>query len=287
MKISLRHVAVAFAVLGGAQSAQAQSVQTGGQPSTATYAPPAIYAPDWVVTVSGQGYVAPQYPGAKSYGPFGAPGLNIHRSTDPERFYTPDDGFGVPLYDTIWFRVGPVVRYLGNRSVGGNRDLFGLPNVNASLELGGFVEANPLPFIRTRLEVLQAVTGNDGLVFNLGADVWRRWGAWTFSVGPRFVFGNDKYAQSYFSVTPEQAFINRFGGGSLTAYNAVGGLTSAGLATSLRYEIDENWRATLFGGYQRLTGSVSNSPIVTVAGSENQFVGGLELAYRFHMAPLF
>lgn len=282
MKISLRHVAVAFALFGGSQSVLAGESSPG-----ATYATPAAFTPDWVVTVSAQGYVAPQYPGAKSYGLFGAPGLNVHRSTDPERFVTPDDGFGVPLYDTTWFRVGPVVRYLGNRSVGGNRDLFGLPEINASLELGGFIEANPLPFIRTRLEVLQAVTGNDGLMANLGADVWRRWGAWTLSIGPRFVFGNDKYAQAYFSVTPQQAFVNQFAGGSLTAYNAVGGLTSVGLATSARYEIDENWRATLFGGYQRLSGSVAGSPIVTAGGSENQWVGGLELAYRFHMAPLF
>lgn len=281
MKVSLRHIAIAVAASCGCGAAWASDLPSNKAPPE----PPAI--PDWIVTLSAQVSLAPQYPGSERLGFFGSPGISIRRFGQPERFSTPDDGFGIALYDTDVLRIGPVGRYEGDRSTYAHRELTGLPYMPPSLEIGGFAEYTPVSWARARLEVRQAVTGHYGLVETLSGDVWRRWGDITLSVGPRLNFGNDKFADAYFSVTPQQAFTNQQNGGNLSAYNAQGGLTSAGLLAAARYDISDAWRVTGFGGYDRLTGSVAGSPIVQYDGSRNQYTVGLEFAYSFRTAGWF
>jgi outer membrane scaffolding protein for murein synthesis (MipA/OmpV family) len=291
LQYSSRHFIIAIAACGEIVACGAGSALAADLPSPATLSspvalpPPAV--PDWIVTVSGMPSVGPQYPGSKSYSAYGAGGVSIRRADQPERFGTPDDGFSLTLYETDWLHVGPVARYLNDRPLYHHPELTGLPYLAPAIELGGFVEVTPLSWLRGRLEVRQAVTGYDGLVATLSGDVWRRWGNLTLSIGPRLNFGNNKFAQAYFSVTPQQSAINLASGGSLTPYNAVGGLTSAGLTVAARYDYSETWRVTGYGGYQALTGSVASSPIVNHTGSTNQFTLGLELAYRFRTAGWF
>ncbi|MGO9392133.1 MipA/OmpV family protein [Rhodoblastus sp.] len=278
MKSLLRQFVIATAAV-----CSAGAVCAADLPSPAPPPPPPI--PDWIVTVSGMPSVAPQYPGAKMYSIYGAGGISIRRADQPERFSTPDDGFSLTLYENSWLHVGPVARYLNDRPH--ERELAGLAYVDPAIELGGFVEVTPYNWFRGRLEVRQAVTGYDGLVATLSGDVWHRWGDLTLSIGPRLNFGNNKFAESYFSVTPQQSAINLANGGALTPYNATGGLTSAGLAVAARYDYSEHWRVTAIGGYQALTGSVANSSITEHTGSTNQFTVGIEIAYRFRTTGLF
>jgi outer membrane scaffolding protein for murein synthesis (MipA/OmpV family) len=238
-------------------------------------------ADDWIVTLSAQGNVGPAYPGATRYSFSGFPGIGLRRASEAEPFSTPDDGFSFAFYNTSLFRFGAVGRLVGDRSKHDNRDLAGLAYVPYSLEIGGFAEVTPLPWARLRVELRQAVTGYDGLTGTVGADVWKTWSQWTLSVGPRAYFGDDKYARTYFSVTPPQVLANAAAGGNLTAYNAVGGLTSVGGTAAVRYDWDQTWRVTGYGNYQRLTGSISDSPLATRAGTRDQWTAGVELAYRF------
>ena len=191
---------------------------------TPAYLPP---IPDWVVTVSGQVSGSPAYPGANNYIVYGLPGLSIRRSDQAERFGLPDDGFGVALYDIDWFRAGPVGRWVSDRPRHGNSELVGMPYIAPSVEIGGFAELTPLPGIRGRVEVRQAVSGYDGLAATVSADIWHSFEGIVLSIGPRFYFGSDKYASTYFSVTPQQSAYNLANGGHLTPYNATGGLTVA------------------------------------------------------------
>jgi outer membrane scaffolding protein for murein synthesis (MipA/OmpV family) len=232
---------------------------------------------DWIVTLSGQANVGPSYPGAKRYDFFGYPGISLRRASEPEIFSTPDDGFSFAFYNNSLFRVGAIGRLVGDRSAHHDHELAGLAYVPYSLELGGFAEVTPVSWGRLRVELRQAVTGHDGLVATVGGDVWQSWNRFTLSVGPRLYFGDDKYARTYFSVTPAQALVN----GNLTAYNAAGGLTAAGGTVALRYDYNEFWRVTGFGNYQRLTGSVADSPLTTRVGTRDQYTAGIELAYRY------
>ncbi|MBB4198113.1 outer membrane scaffolding protein for murein synthesis (MipA/OmpV family) [Rhodoblastus sphagnicola] len=283
MKFAVRNILATLAV-GAACAAQAADL-----PSSKAPAAPAPTQEDWFVTVSGQVSFGPSYPGAKSYDFSGIPGISLRRVGEKEPFGTPDDGFSFAFYNNDLLRFGAVGRLVGDRAVHDNNALKGLAYVPYSLELGGFAEVTPVSWGRLRLELRQAVSGHDGLVATVGGDVWQSWNGFTLSIGPRLNFGNDKYASTYFSVSQAQANANIGAGGKLYAYNAVGGLTSAGATTALRYDVNENWRATAFGTYQRLTGSVSNSPLAYSVGNgdRNQWTYGLEVAYRFRTTGQF
>ncbi|MCW2274608.1 outer membrane scaffolding protein for murein synthesis (MipA/OmpV family) [Rhodoblastus acidophilus] len=274
MKFPLRTLLAALAVgTGAAQAADLSSVK----------AEPAPASDDWYVTVSGTVNAGPSYPGSKGYSIFGYPSIRLRRVGEREIFSAPDDGFNFAFYNDGLFRAGVVGRLVGDRSVSDNAALRGLAYVPYSFEIGGFAEVSPVSWGRLRAEVRQAVTGHSGLAATIGGDVWQSWNRFTLSVGPRAYFGNDQYAKTYFSVTPTQAAVNNFLGGNLTPYAAAGGLTGAGGTVALRYQIDDNWRATGYGNYQRLSNSVGASPIANSAGdgSRNQWAYGLELSYRF------
>jgi outer membrane scaffolding protein for murein synthesis (MipA/OmpV family) len=278
LKNTLRHIALFVAAAASLSAARAADL-----PSTAPAPAPApvFSSSDWIFTFSGQINEGPSYPGAKRYSFFGIPGIGLRAVGEAERFSTPDDGFNFSLYDNSWLHVGPVVRVVGDRAVFHNHELAGLPYIEPSVETGGFVEIDPVAWGRVRMELRQAITGHDGLVGSLGGDVWKRWGNVTLSVGPRLSFGSDKYANTYFGVTQAQAAVNQAAGGFLTAYTAEGGLTAAGLTGAARYDVNADWRITGYGTYQRISGSISGSPIVQHAGSRDQYVAGFELAYRF------
>lgn len=241
---------------------------------------------DWIVTLSGQLSVGPSYPGAKTYTFYGLPGIGLRRASEVEHYSTPDDGFNFALYNNDWFRFGVVGRVVGDRPVHKNCELVGMSYVPPSVELGGFAEVNPLSWARLRVEIRQAVTGHSSVTATAGADIWHSWGQWTFSIGPRAYFGDDGYAQRFFGVTPAQALANNLAGGNLAAYNADGGLTAAGGTVAARYDLNEFWRITGYGNYQRLTGSVAGSPIAIRSGSRDQYMAGVELAYRWRTGSL-
>ena len=61
-----------------------------------------------------------------------------------------------------------------------------LRDINYSVEIGAFAEYWAAPNLRTRVELLQGVTGHDGFVANLSADyVYKPDYRWQFTIGPR------------------------------------------------------------------------------------------------------
>jgi outer membrane scaffolding protein for murein synthesis (MipA/OmpV family) len=240
-----------------------------------------VDANGWIVTVNIIGAVAPSFPGSAQLRPYPFPAFNIRRIGEPERFSTPDEGFGVPLLDYEGFRAGPVGNFVFKR---GERDgLFGLHKVGLTHEVGGFLEYAPTDYFRARAELRQGVDGHKGFVAVLGADVHGASGPVTLSVGPRLDFGDNRYANAYFSVTPAEVVLN----GRLVPYQATGGFTSAGAIATARYDFAEGSSATIFGGLQRLTGSVGSSPIPTLIGSRNQFTAGLSIGRSFEIRDLW
>ncbi|HUO54012.1 MAG TPA: MipA/OmpV family protein [Rhodoblastus sp.] len=281
MKLSLPALAVAAALVPNA------AVRADEYNLPFLITPPAGTTAEWIVSVSAMGGVAPSFPGAKTYSFFGLPGVSIRRVDQPERFSAPDDSLSLVVLKNDWIAVGPAGRWVGARSIKNYPELFGLYDVDASIEVGGFVELTPVSWGRIRAEVRKAVSGYDGWVAMLGGDVWQKWGPLTLSIGPRLDFGNDQYASAFFSVEPWQAALNQWSGGRLTPYKATGGLVDAGLTVAARYDLSPAWRISAYGTYQALTGSVSNSPVTIQAGSSNQFAAGIELRYSFLTKDLY
>lgn len=231
----------------------------------------------WIVTLGGMAALAPSFPGSSQLRAYPFPTISVRGANEPEHFSTPDDGFGFSLLDSDGIRMGPVANFVFRR---GNGDgLFGLHQVGLTHEVGGFAEYTTLDHFRTRMELRQGLDGHEGFVAALGADVFNRAQAMTFSLGPRLNFGNNAYANSYFSVSPGEALLN----GHLQPYQANGGFTSAGGVATLRYDITDNFNATIYGGLQRLTGGVGSSPIPNMIGSRDQFTAGLSFSRSFEV----
>lgn len=88
------------------------------------------------------------------------------------------------------------------------------------------------------------------------------------------------YADTYFGVTPAGSAAS-----GLPAYDPDGGWKSwtAGMggAVSLTGDLTHGLQLVVAGTYRQLLGDVADSPIVATAGSRDQWMGALGIAYSF------
>jgi outer membrane scaffolding protein for murein synthesis (MipA/OmpV family) len=241
-------------------------------------APVAPAPTGYIVTITGDVQAGPRFPGSDSMSVFFYPGLDWRRVGEPERFKAPDDGISFTLYETPGFSFGPTARLVGSRNPKDDRDFIGLHKIDYTIEGGAFLEVWPLDFLRVRGEIRQGFNGHEGVVGNLGLDYVQRYGAFTFSIGPRFAFGSSDYTREYFGITPIEAALN----GRVSSFRPDGGLTSVGGLASLRYKWSEQWATTVYGGYDRLVEDAGRSPVTRVLGSRDQYIVGASLSYSFH-----
>ena len=245
---------------------------------------PAPAPSGWQVTVGLGPQVQTAFPGARALTVWPTGTLDLRRPGEPVPWSSPDDGFGLSLLDYGWIKAGPVGRIVSARGLsGGNGAFYGLPNVGWSLELGIYGELWYTEHFRARAEVRQAVNGHDGLDANIALDAIQKIGAFTLAIGPRLQLGDTQYMNAYVSVTPYQAVLN----GRVRPYQAYGGLSSAGVLGSVKYDFMPTWSATLFGGYNRLVSSAAASPIPHNLGSLNQYTGGVVIAHAFNLTLPF
>ncbi len=145
----------------------------------------------------------PSFPGSKDYSGTGRIIFDVYRAGDRQWLTLPNDAASITLYEWGNFRVGAAGDYIMSRTQNDGSAVLGLHDINYTIEVGGFAEFYPVPFLRTRVEVLQGVTGADGLAANLMADfIYRPGPQWQFTVGPRAKFVDDQYNAAFFSITP-------------------------------------------------------------------------------------
>lgn len=241
-------------------------------------------ADTWIVTLSGNGVAQPRFPGSRDYTAFGYPSVDIRRAGDPVRFSAPDDGVSFTLFESPALRFGPVARFQAGRYYSDDRKrLFGLNDVQWTIEPGIFAEFWPTQFLRTRVELRHGIHGHHGFVGSIGADYVQPIGALTLSLGPRFQFGDDSFADKYFGVSPIEAALN----GRVTPYNPGGGFNTVGVLGAATYVFNEQWAVTGYAGYNRLVGDAGRSPIVRRLGTPDQFTFGTKISYSFSMPALF
>jgi outer membrane protein len=233
----------------------------------------------WVITIGGYGVAEPAFPGAKDYVFTGRPIIDIHQAGAKEWLTLPNDAFNFSLYQTGNFRVGVAGDYLNNRQQSdAPSELKGMHNIDYTLQAGAFAEYYPVPFLRTRVEVLQGLTGAEGLEANFMADfIYRPAPQWLFTAGPRMQIVSDKYASEFFSVTNAEANVS-----GLTPYHAAGGINYAGVDVTARYDMTQNFSLRAFAEWDRLMGDSADSPLVKQKGSPDQYQIGLGAAYKFN-----
>lgn len=134
------------------------------------------------------------------------------------------------------FGVRGAVRLVPGRSTDDFSELTGLDDVPFSLELGlglGYDAEN----FRVYADVRNGVIGHGAWVAEIGGDIiYRPTNTMTISAGPRAFFGSDDYASTYFGVTTAEAGLSAF-----DAFEASGGLLSAGFEVRVDQRLNDDW----------------------------------------------
>jgi outer membrane protein len=234
----------------------------------------------WVISLGGYGVLEPTFEGSKRYILGFKPEIDIRRASDREWLSFPNDALGYNLLETANFHAGPAANItLQSRFHGQDIDLR-IGKADVYLASGAFAEYYPADFIRTRVELLQGITGNTGFLTNLSADyIWRPSANWTLTAGPRAKIADDRYASDFFST---QLAIKR---GFFVPFRAEGGILSSGVEVTSKYIVTEQLAAKFFIDYNQLIGDAADSPHVSLRGSAEQFIAGIGASYKFAVQP--
>jgi outer membrane protein len=222
------------------------------------------------------------------FGVTGIPLFSIRKAGTPPTFFAPRDSAGFGVIDLGQFRAGPAFRLIWQRNASDYAALNGLGNVDYALQAGGFAEFWPIQWLRLRGELRQGFGGETGLTGDMFLDAVVPMGQFRFSGGPRVTLQSAAAVSPYFSITAAQSAasgVTFFP--ALPVYNATGGLYSYGAGGQVEYFWSPQWTTQTFVEYERLTGSVADSPLVTQRGSPNQITVGMGVTYSFQMHPLW
>jgi MipA family protein len=232
----------------------------------------------YIVTVGVGAQTYPEFPGAEDMGVFPFPIVGIRRAGRPVPLEAPDEGFGFGvLGENSPVNIGPAINFQRRRraeDVGAAVD-----NVGFTVEAGGFVEAMLGENFRLRGEVRKGIGGHEGLVADLGADLFARGrGDTVFSIGPRIRWADNDYMDAYYGITPVVA-----GRTGLPVFDARSGIHAVGGAAGLRLDVGSGFAVHGYARYDRLMNDAADSPIVAQLGSRDQFSGGVGLSYSFRV----
>lgn len=237
---------------------------------------------DWSAMLALGGGMMPEFPGSKHYKamPFGM-GRLAYRD-----YYIEVLGprAKVNVIPGGLIEAGPLVGYDGGRDNSvKSRRLKLLPEVDSSVEFGGFAKLNLERLLLQNdklsfgVEFAKASEGHEGYTVTLQTSYGIQFTRTFFmSLDAELQFADKKYSNAYFGVTAAGAAAT-----GLPTYTASSGLSMAEIGLSARYAFTQNWGITGRVAYGRLLGDAAKSPIVKREGSENQFSGGLAVAYRF------
>jgi outer membrane protein len=249
---------------------------------TGQYLAPAPVS-EWVITLGAEARLGPRYEGADSYRVLPFPVFRIRKSTTPEKFRSPRDGASIAIIDQGPFKFGPALKVKTSRKESDDNDLRGLGDVDWTVEVGAFAEYWVTDRLRTRAEVRQGFGGHKGVVADFSADfVMPVTPQLTLSAGPRLTASSGAAVSPYFDVTAAQSVAS-----GLPVYDAGGGIKSYGAGAQAIYAWTPQWSSNVFIEYDRLTGDVADSPLVSLRGKRDQIQVGTGLTYSFNIPALW
>lgn len=240
----------------------------------------------WNVTVGVAVIYNPAFTGSKTYQAMAFPDFKVEYG---EVFFASLFGVGYNVIKGDRWRIGPIAKFGFPRNeddknpfrIAGDKTnaLRGLGDVDATPELGGFVEYSFRPFSAT-VEVRKGIGGHEGLVGEASLDyanVINALGRPMFvSVGPRVTVANAPYNRAFFGINQTQA-----ANSGLARYSAGGGVFSYGIGGFAMMPLGGSVSLGFFGGYDRLGRVAADSPLIKERGDRNQFMGGVRMAYEF------
>jgi outer membrane protein len=267
-----------------APAAPAPGQAPGPEPEDAVAAPapeakPAAAAKSGtIVTLGGFGAFAPRFEGARRSEWGFIPLFDIRDASSKEWLNFPRDGIDLALVETSTLRAGLVGNFRWNRDTSSLvRGFRRVGNIDLSLEGGVFAELWPAQWLRTRVELREAVMGARGFIADLSADlVTHPLPALTWTAGPRLSLADRSFMAAYYGIDATQAARS-----GLPEYNAGAGLRSYGAGTMLRFKASETVSTFAFVEYQRMADGAFDSPLITRRGSPNQTTIGVGSSISF------
>ncbi|MGF1476576.1 MAG: MipA/OmpV family protein [Geminicoccaceae bacterium] len=231
--------------------------------------------PAWSVTVSAGAGIAPESLGADTYEV--EPVASVTLGYGDYRHEASPAGARATLLHMRGFRAGAIARRRGGRNDVDDPVIDLLENINATIEVGGFLRA-PLGPLVLGAEVTQDVLGeHEGLIGELTLGLPLALSeklSLTPSAG--LVLTNDAFAQTFFGVSDADA-----GRSGLSAFDADGGPLAASGGIGVRYAVSQRIGLSAGVTFARLIADAETSPIVAERGSANQLFGRIGLSYRF------
>jgi outer membrane scaffolding protein for murein synthesis (MipA/OmpV family) len=151
---------------------------------------------------------------------------------------------------------GGSVRYITGRDADDFEELAGLETIDPSLELGGRVKY-AAPSYELFASLRYGAVGHSSFVSEVGGDlIYRPTDNIRLSAGPRVLWGDDTYANTYFGVSEAEALTSAF-----EEFEAGSGMISAGAELEAIYEVSDNWQVVGTISYDKLRGDAADSPI--------------------------
>jgi outer membrane protein len=206
---------------------------------------------------------------------------------DPELYvrfrnfvFLDNDGADIALFGFSGFSFGPSLRVVGNRNEIDNVALTGLGDIDRTLEIGGFAATKFVDRFLFRFKVRKGIVGgHDGLVVDAaGTALLFRYGRLSTSVSANATWVGERYADTYFSVTPAQSLAS-----GLPTYDAQRGMRDIGGSFNAYINIGKHWSLNPYVSYSYIFDEYARTPIIEQFGDRNQYRAGFHVMREFNL----
>ncbi len=189
-----------------------------------------------------------------------------------------NDGADFALFGFSGFSFGPSFRVVGDRDEDDNIALAGLGDIDHTFEVGGFAATKFVDRFLFRAKVRKGVVGgHDGLIVDAtGTALLFRVGRLSTSISGQAAWIGDRYADTYFSVTPAQAVAS-----GLSEYDAGRGMRDVGGSFNAYINIGKRWSLNPYVSYRYIFDNIADTPIIDQFGDRNQYAVGFHLMRQF------
>ncbi|HBS30167.1 MAG TPA: hypothetical protein DEA40_00230 [Parvularcula sp.] len=189
-----------------------------------------------------------------------------------------NDGADLALFGFSGFSFGPSIRLVGDRDESENPALVGLGDIDPTFEIGGFAATKFIDRILVRAKIRKGVVGgHDGLIVDAtGTMLLFRAGRVSTALSAQAAWIGDRYADTYFTVTPVQAAAS-----GLDEYDADRGLRDVGGSFTAYVNIGRRWSLNPYVSYRYIFDGVADTPIIREFGERNQYTVGFHLMRQF------
>jgi outer membrane protein len=172
---------------------------------------------------------------------------------------------------------GPVLQFRATRDDDvDNSQVALMREIDSTVEAGAFVGFKNDAWDASLQWVSDTSDKHDGSLAKIIAGYSFRSPGLVTRLGISSTYADDDYMNTYFSVDADNS--DRSG---LAQYKAESEIKDVGVDVSVRYSINDNWSVMGLLGYAALLGDAKDSPVVDVAGSDNQLTAGVLAIYKF------